>query len=72
MANNLLLSFTTSDGKVCNLNVKNPRADITRAEAVAVMEDIIAKNVFETASGATLTAVAGVYSVVTNKTELLI
>lgn len=72
MNTNLILSFKASDGKICNLNIKSPRADVTRAEAVAVMEDIIEKNVFETASGASLVSVSAVYSVVTNKTELLV
>lgn len=71
MTTNLILSFKTSDGKTCNINIKQPRPDVTRAEALAVMEDIIDKDVFQTASGASLTGVLTVFTVVSNKNELL-
>lgn len=72
MATNLILSFKSSDGKTCNINIKSPRADVSRAEAIAVMEDVIDKNVFQTPTGASLVAIANIYTVVTSKSELLV
>lgn len=72
MANSLILAFQTTDGKICNLRVNNPKPGLSRAEVESVMNDIISKNVFETASGASLSAISSVYTVTTAKSELLI
>jgi len=37
----LVLSFFDADGNEANLTVKNPKADLERADVVDVMEDII-------------------------------
>lgn len=71
MSKVLVLAFKTSEGKINNLKINKPRADVTRAEAEAVMNDIIAKNVFVTSSGASLAEIDSVYVTVTTKNELL-
>lgn len=72
MATALVLAFKTTDGKTCNIKISNPRVDVTRAEAETVMNDIIDQDVFETASGASLAEIEGVYTVVTTKNEVLV
>ena len=71
MATSLVLAFKTTEGKICNIKINDPKEGVTRTEAVAVMNDIIAKNVFETSTGARLSAVESVYTVVTTKSEVL-
>lgn len=72
MANSLILAFRTTDGKTYNIRVNDPRQDVTREQAEAVMNDMISKNVFETSTGATLAEIAAVYSIVTTKSEILV
>lgn len=72
MSTTLMLSFKATDGKICNIRINNPRADVSRAEAIAVMEDILDKNVFQTPSGAGLASIEDVYTIVTTKTAILV
>lgn len=68
----LNLAFKTSDSKIATLRVNSPRADVTRAEVEAVMQEIIAKNVFETGSGGRLVEIDNISTVTTTKSELLV
>ena len=47
----LRLTFLTAGGKTFAITVDHPRTDLTAAEAEAVMETTIAKNIFSTPSG---------------------
>lgn len=71
MSTALVLAFKSTEGKICNIKVNTPRADVTRAEAEAVMNDIIGRNVFQTASGAALAAIDSIYITAITKNELL-
>lgn len=72
MARSLVLAFRTTDGKICNIRINDPKADLTRAQIETVMNELIGKNVFQTGSGATLAAIDTVYNVETNKNEVLV
>ncbi len=48
----LRLTFTTAGGKTFAITIPNPRLDLQQAEAVAVMDSIIASDLFLTSSGA--------------------
>ena len=72
MSKSIVLAFRTTDGRICNIRINNPKADITRTQAEAVMNDIIAQNVFITGTGATLATIDSIYSVVSTKNEILI
>ena len=48
----LRLTFSTSMGKSFSITLKNPKSDITAAQATAVIDTIIAKDIFFTSSGA--------------------
>ncbi|MFZ3102082.1 MAG: DUF2922 domain-containing protein [Desulfitobacteriaceae bacterium] len=48
----LRLTFTTAGGKTYAITVPNPREDLQQAEAMAVMNSIIASDLFITSSGA--------------------
>ncbi|AFQ44226.1 DUF2922 domain-containing protein [Desulfosporosinus meridiei] len=45
------LTFTTVGGKNFSITLPNPRADLSKAEAEAVMDTIITKNIFITTGG---------------------
>lgn len=45
------LSFTTSGGKAFTISVPQPRADIQLAEAMSVMNSLIAGGIFLTEQG---------------------
>ncbi|KGK82914.1 hypothetical protein DP73_20165 [Desulfosporosinus sp. HMP52] len=45
------LTFTTAGGKTFSITIPDPREDLDKAEAEAVMDTIIQKNVFLTSSG---------------------
>lgn len=45
------LTFTTVAGKTFSIALPNPRADLSKAEAEAVMDAIIAQNIFITTGG---------------------
>ena len=51
MARRLLMTFKTLDGATTSLTVDEPRDGLTEAEVRAVMDNIIAKNIFETKTG---------------------
>lgn len=72
MGTSLILAFRATDGRIANLRINNPKANLTRAEIESVMNDIISKNVFETATGASLASIDNVYTVVTSKNEVLV
>ncbi|NBJ14896.1 MAG: DUF2922 domain-containing protein [Dehalobacter sp. 4CP] len=46
------LTFLTSGGKTFAITLTNPKTGLTKAEAEAVMDTLITKDVFITASGA--------------------
>ena len=48
----LRLTFTTAGGKTYAITVPNPREDLQQAEAMAVMNSIIASDILITSSGA--------------------
>ncbi|MDQ7093616.1 DUF2922 domain-containing protein [Desulfosporosinus sp. PR] len=48
----LKLTFTTSGGKTFVLTIPQPKEDLDKAEAEALMDEIIQKNLFITPSGA--------------------
>lgn len=72
MAKSLVLAFKTTDNRVCNIKVNNPKDGIPRAEIEAVMQDLIDRDVFETNTGASLAAIDSVYTFETNKREVLV
>ncbi|SHJ14363.1 DUF2922 domain-containing protein [Desulfosporosinus lacus] len=45
------LTFTTVAGKTFSITLPNPRADLTKAEAEAVMDTVISRNIFTTTGG---------------------
>jgi hypothetical protein len=48
----LRLTFTTAGGKTYAITNPNPKEDLKQTEAVAVMNSIIASDIFLTSSGA--------------------
>jgi len=46
------LTFTTAGGKTFSITIPDPRENLNQAEAEAVMDTIIQKNIFLTSSGA--------------------
>ena len=72
MSTSLILAFKTTTGKTHNIRIQSPKSGITRAQAEAVMQAIIDKNVFQTGTGASLASIDTVYSVVTSKNEVLV
>ncbi|NMB27713.1 MAG: DUF2922 domain-containing protein [Tissierellia bacterium] len=53
----LEMEFKDADGKKFSLSLDEPREDITDLEVKAVMDDVIAKNIFYTAAGDIVTTV---------------
>jgi hypothetical protein len=51
MARTLEMVFRNDGGKEVTLSVADPREDLTLAEVSTVMEDIIAKQIFESKAG---------------------
>jgi len=47
----LRMSFETSMGKTTTITLNEPKAGITAAEIEAVMDEIIAKDIFSSAAG---------------------
>lgn len=45
------LTFSTVTGKTFSITLPNPRANLSKAEAEAVMDTVIAKNIFITTGG---------------------
>ncbi len=48
----LKLTFTTAGGKTFSITIPDPKEGLEKAEAEAVMDTIIQKNIFLTSSGA--------------------
>ena len=71
MATKLQMSFKNAMDKQSTLSIDNPRADVTDAEVAAVMQDIIAKNIFNT-SGGDLVSIVGAKVVTTTVNELTV
>lgn len=47
----LSMTFNTAGGKKATISISNVNPDITKEQAVALMDTILAKNVFTTDSG---------------------
>lgn len=47
----LSMTFNTAGGKKATISISNVRPDITKEQAVSLMDTILAKNVFTTDSG---------------------
>jgi len=54
---NLELVFRNTAGKSAKISVQDPKDDLTADEVQALMDNIVAKNVFETAGGDLIEAV---------------
>ena len=65
----LRLTFTTAGGKTFAITIPNPRVDLQQAEAVAVMDSIIASDLFLTSSGA-LTGIRDIRVIDTTTNDL--
>ncbi len=51
MSKKLLMIFETAKGTTSTLTVDEPKDGLTEAEVKAVMDKIVAKNIFNTKSG---------------------
>lgn len=51
MAETLQMVFSTAQGRNTTISVADPNPEITAQDVEAVMDSVIAKNVFETTSG---------------------
>ncbi|TYO92296.1 DUF2922 domain-containing protein [Desulfallas thermosapovorans] len=47
----LQMTFVTQAGTRTTISLDNPRDDLTEAEVVSAMDEIIAKNIFNTSGG---------------------
>lgn len=47
----LSMTFNTAGGKKATISISNVKQDITKEQAVSLMDTILAKNVFTTDSG---------------------
>jgi len=45
------LTFTTAGGKTFSITIPDPKEDLDKAEAEAVLDTVILKNIFLTSSG---------------------
>jgi hypothetical protein len=63
------LTFATAGGKTLAITLPNPKAGLTKAEVEAVMDTVIAKNVFSASSGA-LTAKRDIKVIYTETDDL--
>lgn len=66
----LQLIFATAAGGTTTISISSPRADLTSTEVEAVMQQIIAANVF-TSTGGDLVDVVGARVITRETTELL-
>lgn len=57
MDKNLELIFKNTAGKSARISVQDPKDDLTTEEVQALMDNIVAKNVFETTGGNLVEAV---------------
>lgn len=51
MSTKLEMSFKNAQENKSTISIDNPRADLTDAEVKTVMQDIIAKNIFNSTGG---------------------
>ena len=51
MAKSLVMNFMNEQGKKVSINVSNVKDTLTGTEVSAVMDTIVAKNIFTTSSG---------------------
>jgi hypothetical protein len=70
MATKLRMSFLNSLNRTTSMSLDDPRADLTPAEVQTVMDDIIAKNIFDS-SGGDLVSVKSAEVVSTTVNELI-
>ena len=70
MATRLRMSFLNSLNRTTSMSLDDPRADLTPAEVQTVMDNIIAKNIFNS-SGGDLVSVKGAEVVTTTVNELI-
>ena len=70
MATKLKMSFKNALDNTSSMSLDDPKADITATEVETIMNDIIAKNVFNT-SGGDLVAIRGAEVVTTTVNELI-
>ena len=65
----LRLTFTTAGGKTFAITIPNPKEDLQQTEAAAVMNSIIASDLFLTSSGA-LTGIRDIRVIDTTTNDL--
>ncbi|HCX03223.1 MAG: DUF2922 domain-containing protein [Tissierellales bacterium] len=70
MATRLRMSFLNSLNRTTSMSLDDPKADLTPTQVQAVMDDIIAKNIFNS-SGGDLVSVKGAEVVTTTVNELI-
>ncbi len=70
MATKLRMSFKNALDNTSSMSLNDPDADITAAEVQTVMDDIIAKNIFNT-NGGDLVAVKSAEVISTTVNELI-
>ncbi|MFZ7131309.1 MAG: DUF2922 domain-containing protein [Eubacteriales bacterium] len=70
MATKLRMSFLNSLNRTTSMSLDDPRADLTPAEVQTVMDNIIAKNIFDS-SGGDLVSVKSAEVVSTTVNELI-
>jgi hypothetical protein len=51
VATTLQLTFVTQGGSRASISLDNPKPELTQNDVITAMDDIIAKNIFNTASG---------------------
>lgn len=70
MATKLTMSFKNTADNTASYSIDDPRPDVTDVEVQAVMDDMLAKNIFNT-SGGDLVSVAGAKVTTTTINELI-
>lgn len=70
MAKKLVMTFKTFEGTTSTLSIDEPKADLTDVEVEAVMDTIIAQNIFKS-NGGDLVAVKSA-EIITTTEEILI
>lgn len=70
MAKKLVMSFTTALSGTASLSMDEPKVGLTQAEVRAVMDSIVAQNLFNSSTG-DITAVKSA-EIITTTTETLI
>jgi len=70
MSTRLRMSFINALNRTTSMSVDDPREDLTPAEVQAVMDDVIAKNIFNS-SGGDLVSVKSAEVVTTTVNELI-